>query len=56
MRFNSRELAFLAQTSSDGAFDKQGVLQIKEKQEGLFRKKEKVHENIPVFIVGINIS
>ena len=40
MRFNSRELAFVAQTSSDGAFDKQGVLQIKEKQEGLFRKGE----------------
>ena len=46
MRFNSRELAFLAQTSSDTAFDKQGVLQIKERQEGLFRKGEGTHEKV----------
>ena len=44
MRFNSRELGFLAKASSDAAFDKQGLLQIKEKQEGLFRKGEGKHE------------
>lgn len=39
MRFNSRELAYLAQEPRD-RFDKEGLLQIKEKQEGLFRKGE----------------
>ena len=40
MRFNSRELAFLVHNSPDDVFDKQGILQIKERQEGLFRKGE----------------
>lgn len=40
MRFNSRELAFMVHNSNDDTFDKQGILQIKEKQEGLFRKGE----------------
>ena len=39
MRFNGRELANMAQESK-GGFDKEGPLQIKEKQEGLFRKGE----------------
>ena len=39
MRFNSRELAFLAQQPAN-RFDKEGILFIKEKQEGLFRKGE----------------
>ena len=39
MRFNSRELAVLAQQESH-KFDKDGVLLIKEKQEGIFRKGE----------------
>ena len=39
MRFNSRELAALAQQDNH-KFDKEGVLLIKEKQEGIFRKGE----------------
>ena len=39
MRFNGRELANLAQEAKAG-FDKEGLLMIKEKQEGLFRKGE----------------
>ena len=39
MRFNSRELAALAQQDKN-KFDKEGVLLIKERQEGLFRKGE----------------
>ena len=53
MRFNSRELAALAQQDNH-KFDKEGVLLIKEKQEGIFRKgegKEPVHAmlNQPIF-------
>ncbi|KAK2170549.1 hypothetical protein LSH36_2g08061 [Paralvinella palmiformis] len=39
MRFNNREMMILAQQRS-AVFDKEGVLQIKEKQDGLFRKGE----------------
>ena len=39
MRFNGRELANLAQEVKL-EFDKEGLLKIKEKQEGLFRKGE----------------
>ena len=39
MRFNHRELTILAQQKA-GRFDKEGILQIKEKQDGLFRKGE----------------
>ena len=39
MRFNGRELASIAQ-QPDTKFDKEGILLIKEKQEGLFRKGE----------------
>jgi len=39
MRFNGKELTCLAYQSSD-QFDKEGVLFVKERQEGLFRKGE----------------
>jgi len=39
MRFNAKELTCLACQSSD-QFDKEGVLFVKERQEGLFRKGE----------------
>ena len=39
MRFNSKELVWLAQQPAE-RFDKYGFLQLKEKQEGLFRKGE----------------
>jgi len=39
MRFNSKELACLAGQTSDH-FDKEGVLFVKERQDGLFRKSE----------------
>ena len=38
MRFNSRELAQLAQQAA--SVDKEGVLYMKEKQEGIFKTKE----------------
>ena len=43
--FNSRELSFLAQQPSEN-FSKEGVLMIKEKQEGLFRKGEVYMERL----------
>jgi len=39
MRFNAKELACLACQTSD-QYDKEGVLFVKERQEGLFRKGE----------------
>jgi len=39
MRFNAKELACLACQSSD-QYDKEGVLFVKERQEGFFRKGE----------------
>jgi len=39
MRFNAKELTCLACQSSD-QYDKEGVLIVKERQEGLFRKGE----------------
>ena len=45
MRFNARELALIAQKSPQ-CFDKQGILGIKEKQEGLFRKGEVLVERL----------
>ena len=39
MRFNSKELAFIAQQPSR-EFDKEGVLFMKEKKDGLFKKGE----------------
>ena len=39
MRFNSKELSIIACQPRE-RFDKEGVLLIKEKQEGLFRKGE----------------
>ena len=52
MRFNSRELAFLAQSSPEASFDKQGLLQMKEKQEGLFRKGEGMMLQLNVNVHG----
>jgi len=43
MRFNNREMMILAQQRS-AVFDKEGVLQIKEKQDGLFRKGEGLYQ------------
>ncbi|KAK2184836.1 hypothetical protein NP493_251g03006 [Ridgeia piscesae] len=45
MRFNSRELAALAQQDKN-KFDKEGVLLIKERQEGIFRKGESYVERL----------
>jgi inositol polyphosphate-4-phosphatase len=39
MRFNSKELSTIACQPRE-RFDKEGVLLVKEKQEGLFRKGE----------------
>jgi len=39
MRFNAKELACLACQSSD-QYDKEGVLFVRERQEGFFRKAE----------------
>ena len=39
MRFNSQALLFLAQQQSTH-FDKEGILLVKEKQEGLFRSRD----------------
>jgi len=39
MRFNAKELTCLACQTSD-QYDKEGVLIVKERQEGLFRKGE----------------
>ena len=50
MRFNAKELTCLACQSSD-QFDKEGVLFVKERQEGLFRKGEGC---ICYFLLGFN--
>ncbi len=40
MRFNSREIQILAAQRDVNKFEKDGVLKIREKQEGLFKKGE----------------
>lgn len=42
MRFNKQELTTLA-TQPSNKFDKEGILIITEKQEGLFRKTEGIY-------------
>ncbi|XP_074650931.1 inositol polyphosphate-4-phosphatase type I A-like [Tubulanus polymorphus] len=40
MKFNARELTFLSRYSKASSFDREGVLLVKDKPEGLFKKSE----------------
>jgi hypothetical protein len=48
MRFNSRELALLAQQVAN--VDKEGVLYMKEKQDSIFRKSEGIDTDSSSFL------
>lgn len=45
MRFNKQELVTLA-TQPSSKFEKEGVLHVRERQEGFFRKTESKSENV----------
>ena len=53
MRFNAKELSLIACQPRE-RFDKEGVLFVKEKQEGLFRKGEGVYCGVILAVLSKN--